>query len=133
MPCRTIGILDGFCVKEKANDLWTGAVVYQRYRYEILSVYLCCTVGVPMLHLWCQGAALLLALLFESHYSGFSVGQIRQISWSSDYNSYANMFFSNTNRTNLTNLVGCDPVYIRGIREIRGQEPAASGNACKSV
>ena len=31
------------------------------------------------------------------------------------------MFFSNTNRTNLTNLVGCDMVYIRGIREIRGQ------------
>ena len=43
------------------------------------------------------------------------------------------MFFSNTNRTNLTNLVGRDMVYIRGIREIRGQEPAASGNACKSV
>ena len=42
-------------------------------------------------------------------------------------------FFSNTNRTNRTNLLGCDPVYIRGIREIRGQEPAASGNACKSV
>ena len=42
-------------------------------------------------------------------------------------------FFSNTNRTNLTNLLGCDMVYIRGIREIRGQEPAASGNACKSV
>ena len=42
-------------------------------------------------------------------------------------------FFSNTNRTNLTNLVGRDMVYIRGIREIRGQEPAASGNACKSV
>ena len=41
--------------------------------------------------------------------------------------------FSNTNRTNLTNLVGRDMVYIRGIREIRGQEPAASGNACKSV
>ena len=31
------------------------------------------------------------------------------------------MFFSNTNRTNLTNLVGCDMVYIRGIREICGQ------------
>ena len=31
------------------------------------------------------------------------------------------MFFSNTNRTNLTNLVGCDPVYIRLIREICGQ------------
>ena len=28
------------------------------------------------------------------------------------------MFYSNTNRTNLTNLLGCDPVYIRGIREI---------------
>ena len=24
------------------------------------------------------------------------------------------MFFSNTNRTNLTNLLGCDMVYIRG-------------------
>ena len=31
------------------------------------------------------------------------------------------MFFSNTNRTNLTNLVGCDMVCIRGIREICGQ------------
>ena len=30
------------------------------------------------------------------------------------------MFFSNTNRTNLTNLVGCDMVCIRG-REICGQ------------
>ena len=28
-----------------------------------------------MLHLWCKGAALLLALLFESLYSGFSVGR----------------------------------------------------------
>ena len=28
----------------------------------------------------------------------------------------ANIFFSNTNRTNLTNLLGCDIVYIRGIR-----------------
>ena len=27
-----------------------------------------------MLHIWCKGAALLLALLFESLYSGFSVG-----------------------------------------------------------
>ena len=43
------------------------------------------------------------------------------------------MFFSNTNRTNLTNCSGYDPVCIRGIREIRGQEPAASGIACKSV
>ena len=30
-------------------------------------------------------------------------------------------FFSNTNRTNLTNLLGCDPVCIRGIREISVQ------------
>ena len=29
-------------------------------------------------------------------------------------------FFSNTNRTNLTNLLGCDMVYIRLIREICG-------------
>ena len=29
--------------------------------------------------------------------------------------------FSNTNRTNLTNCLGYDPVYIRGIREICGQ------------
>ena len=28
-----------------------------------------------MLHLWCQGAAPLPALLFESLYSGFSVGR----------------------------------------------------------
>ena len=49
----------------------------------------------------------------------WSVG-LRQISWSTEFNSYANMFFSNTNRTNLTNLVGCDMVYIRGIREICG-------------
>ena len=31
------------------------------------------------------------------------------------------IIFLNTNRTNLTNLVGCDMVYIRGIREICGQ------------
>ena len=31
------------------------------------------------------------------------------------------MFFSNTNRTNLTNCSGYDPLCIRGIREIRGQ------------
>ena len=30
-------------------------------------------------------------------------------------------FFSNTNRTNLTNCLGYDPVCIRGIREICGQ------------
>ena len=34
---------------------------------------------------------------------------------------YTRMFFSNTNRTNLTNCLGYDPVCIRGIREICGQ------------
>ena len=52
------------------------SVVCREYSHEILSVHLCCTVGIPMLHLWCQGAALLVALLFVSLYSGFSVGQI---------------------------------------------------------
>ena len=45
-----------------------------QYSYAGLSVYPCCTVSIPMLHLWCKGAALLLALLFESLYSGFSGG-----------------------------------------------------------
>ena len=45
--------------------------------------------------------------------------RLREIS--GQYNSYANIFFSNTNRTNLTNLVGRDMVYIRLIREISGQ------------
>ena len=34
----------------------------------------CRTVGATMLHLWCQGAALLLALLFESLYMTFGDG-----------------------------------------------------------
>ena len=63
---------DGFCGKKTAN-LWTGAVVYRQFRYEIMSVHLCCTFGARGLHFWCKGAALLLALLFESLYSGFSV------------------------------------------------------------
>ena len=43
---------------------------------------------------------------------------IREISVQLNIREY---YFSNTNRTNLTNLVGYDPVYIRGIREICGQ------------
>ena len=35
-------------------------------------VHLCRTVGAPMLHLWCQGAALFLALLFESLYCWYA-------------------------------------------------------------
>ena len=39
-------------------------MVFREYSYGLPSVYLCCTVGARGLHLWCQGAALLLALLF---------------------------------------------------------------------
>ena len=48
---RTREILDGFCGKKTAN-LWTGAVVYRQFRYEIMSVHLCCTFGARALHLY---------------------------------------------------------------------------------
>ena len=51
------------------------AMVYMEIRYGIQGEYLCCTFGARALHFWCQGAALFLALLFVSLYSGFSVGQ----------------------------------------------------------
>ena len=35
------------------------------YSCEILSVQLCRTIGAGLLHCWCQGAALFLALLFD--------------------------------------------------------------------
>ena len=41
------------------------AAVYGQYSCEILSVQLCRTIGAGLLHCWCQGAALFLALLFE--------------------------------------------------------------------
>lgn len=41
------------------------AAVYGLYSYEILSVQLCRTIGAGLLHCWCQGAALFLALLFD--------------------------------------------------------------------
>lgn len=41
------------------------AAVYGLYSCEILSVQLCRTIGAGLLHCWCQGAALFLALLFE--------------------------------------------------------------------
>ena len=34
------------------------AAVYREYRYDILPVYLCCTLGAMVLHSWCKGAAL---------------------------------------------------------------------------
>ena len=46
-----------------------------QYSYAGLSVQLCRTISIAMLHFWCKGAALLLALLFESLYSGFSGGR----------------------------------------------------------
>ena len=55
------------------------SMVYREIRYGMPSVYLCCTIGAPMLHLLCQGAALFLALLFVSLYRWLflseSVGQ----------------------------------------------------------
>ena len=54
---------------------WTGrkkAALYRQYSYGILLVQLCCTFGARVLHLWCQDAALLLALLSESLYALFS-------------------------------------------------------------
>ena len=44
------------------------AMVYREISYGIPRVYLCCTIGAPMLHFLCQGAALLPALLFVSLY-----------------------------------------------------------------
>ena len=46
---------------------------YDEYRYVILLVYLCCTIGARLLHFWCQGAALLLALLFSFFYMTFVI------------------------------------------------------------
>ena len=42
---------DGFCGKKTVN-LWTGAVVYRLFRYEIMSVHLCCTFGARVLHFY---------------------------------------------------------------------------------
>ena len=53
----------------------SSAQVYQQYSYAPLSVQLCSTISIAMLHLWCKGAALLPALLFVSLYSGFSGGR----------------------------------------------------------
>ena len=109
-------------------------MVYMEIRYGIQGEYLCCTFGARVLHFWCQSAALFLALLFVSLYSGFSVGQTFWFSFDHDCTltgqmgfktdfawKKANIFFLNTNRTNRTNLLGCDIVYIRGIRWISGQ------------
>ena len=51
-------------------------MVYMEIRYGIPGEYLCCTFGARVLHFWCQSAALLLALLFGSLYSGFLVGSV---------------------------------------------------------
>ena len=51
------------------------AMIFRQQSYAILMVRHSCTVGAGLLHYRCQGAALFLALLFVSLYSGFSVGQ----------------------------------------------------------
>ena len=60
------------------------AMVYMEIRYGIQGEYLCCTFGARVLHFWGQGAALFLALLFVSLYSGFSVGQTFWFSFDHD-------------------------------------------------
>ena len=64
-----------------------------QYSYGILSVYLCRTFGARGLHYRCQGAALLLALLFESLYSGFSVGRRTSFLHSIILNRRSRQFF----------------------------------------
>ena len=49
--------------------------------YAILMVQHSCTVGAGLLHYRCQGAALFLALLFESLYSYESVGKAMLDLW----------------------------------------------------
>ena len=62
------------------------AAVYGQYSYEILSVQLCRTIGAGLLHCWCQGAALFLALLFEvfkamPNYQYSYAGLLVQLCW----------------------------------------------------
>ena len=62
------------------------AAVYGQYSYEILSVQLCRTIGAGLLHCWCQGAALFLALLFEvfkamPNYRSSYAGLLVQLCW----------------------------------------------------
>ena len=45
------------------------AMIFRQQSYAILMVRHSCTVGAGLLHYRCQGAALFLALLFESLYS----------------------------------------------------------------
>ena len=45
------------------------AMIFRQQSYGILMVQHSCTVGAGLLHYRCQGAALFLALLFESLYS----------------------------------------------------------------
>ena len=34
------------------------AAIFRKYSYDILSAYLCCTLGARRLHSWCKAAAL---------------------------------------------------------------------------
>ena len=57
---------DGFCGKKTAN-LWTWAMVYRQYRYEIMSVHLCCTFGARGLHFYWHYYSKVFTVAFLSH------------------------------------------------------------------
>ena len=57
------------------------AMVFRQQSYAILMGQHSCTVGAGLLHYRCQGAALFLALLFESLYSYESVGKAMLDFW----------------------------------------------------
>ena len=86
---------------------------YCQYTYAALLVHLCCTFGARVLHFYWHYYSKVFTVAFLSAKLDKSRGHLTII--------HTRICFSNTNRTNLTNLVGCDMVYIRGIREICGQ------------
>ena len=57
------------------------AMIFRQQSYGILMVRHSCIVGAGLLHYRCQGAALFLALLFESLYSYESVGKAMLDCW----------------------------------------------------
>ena len=59
--CRQIICLKRISNQSNMKKIILFAIYYMIIKmnsYDIQSVYLCCTVGIPMLHTWCQIAAL---------------------------------------------------------------------------
>ena len=48
-------------------NLWTGAMVYRQFRYEIMSVHLCCTFGARVLHFYWHYYSKVFTVAFLSH------------------------------------------------------------------